>query len=354
MSFREVAVDFFGSLVPGMVFILASAATLGLAVTATTLALTVGIDPRYESLGVIAAVSQIRESIEPFTLEILVLLVLLSYVIGHTFYRQDPKEADRRSFERLYPHKREPILRWPWTRVEGSDQWKSPIVQRVVKRRHPQKLSEADEKKKQLELDRWVAENRASCEFPYDHLYRYLEHRGLCHLLPLVPWGRPSAAEEEVARQARIARSKNFINILKIRLHFYFPDKCGAISRNEAHVRLMSSTWYMARQLALPVVTALTITSVGIAVAIDQGFVFARPALVALLAISALFAIGVGFAASLAVKSIEKFLHYQRVREVVWVLETAYTAFRANPEVLSDICPEFANDGKAPATIAGG
>ena len=354
ISFREVAVDFFGSLVPGIVFILASSATLGVAVTATTLALTIGVDPRYAGLGVIAAVSQIRSSIEPFSLEILVLLVLLSYVIGHTFYRQDPKEADRRSFERLYPHKREPILRWPWTRVKGANEWKSPHVQWLVKRRRPKKLSEAEESEKKLDLDRWVADDRKSCEFPYSHLYRYLEHRGLRHLLPLAPWGRPSGGEDETTREACIARSKNFINILKIRLHFYFPDKCGAIARNEAHVRLMSSTWYMARQLTLPVLAALTITLVGIAVAIQHGMVSKRPALVALLAISALFAVGVGIAASLAVKSIEKVLHYQRVREVVWVLETAYTAFRANPEVLSDICPEFANEGKVPGAITAG
>lgn len=338
ITFRELAVDFFGSLVPGMVFILSATATLVWSLTATLLAFTLGSSPRYGNLGVVGAIDLVRQVIDPFSLEIFVLVVLLSYMIGHTFYRQDPKEADRRSFERLYPHRRAEMPRWEWMRPLGPGRWRPAFLRRIVMRL-PAQLPEEHRQRLDAELLTCVADDRKSCEFPYDYLYRYLVNRGLVHLANMVDWGRVPPAETDRTRQAvEIRRSKNFINILKIRLNFYFPDKCGAISRNEAHVRLMSSTWYMARKLKLPAAAALIVSSVGIFHAVENRFVQTQPALFAFIAASALFAMGIIIAASLAVRSIEKFLHYQRVREVVWVLETAYTAFRDQPELLADIC----------------
>jgi hypothetical protein len=334
ITFRELAVDFFGSLVPGMVFILATTATLAWSLTALLLAVTLGLDPRYNSLGVVGAISQIRQVLDPFNLEMFVLVVLLSYMIGHTFYRQDPKEADRRSFERLYPHKRKEVARWPWIEVLRPKKWRPRFLKALVMRL-PAKLPEDKQAALDEDLEKWVAQDWDGCEFPYNSLYTYLERRGLRHLLSLVTWGKHNADLEQMQR------SKNFINILKIRLNFYFPEKCGAISRNEAHVRLMSSTWYMARKLKLPAFAALVVSFVAIWVAVEHGFALSQPTLFGFIAGSGLFALVIIMAASLAVLSIEKFLHYQRVREVVWVLETAYTAFRDRPELLSDICPKF-------------
>ncbi len=44
-------------------------------------------------------------------------------------------------------------------------------------------------------------------------------------------------------------RSKAFVNIMKTRLHFHYPEHYGQIARNEAHVRLASSIWYASRTL---------------------------------------------------------------------------------------------------------
>jgi hypothetical protein len=69
-------------------------------------------------------------------------------------------------------------------------------------------------------------------------LYEYLEKRGLTHLADIIKW-------RGYEKDTHSLRSKAFINILKIRLDFAFPEKCGTIIRNEAHVRLKSSLWYM-------------------------------------------------------------------------------------------------------------
>jgi hypothetical protein len=83
---------------------------------------------------------------------------------------------------------------------------------------------------------------REGGQFPYSHLYEYLTERGLKHIADYVPW----RGNEEGSHGLR---TKMFINLLKIRLHYMVPLKCGEIVRNEAHIRMMSSVWYAASAL---------------------------------------------------------------------------------------------------------
>jgi hypothetical protein len=124
--------------------------------------------------------------------------VLLAYIAGHLFYRHDPKRANKSSFRRLIQY---------------------PEFNTLEKCR--------------LSL---ACATESDCEFPYPYMYDYLKQRGLNHLLPFILWD---------GENRRNYRTKNYINILKIRLRYHFPNKCGAIIRNEAHVRLASSTWYV-------------------------------------------------------------------------------------------------------------
>jgi hypothetical protein len=291
LSIRELIVDFFGSLVPGLIFVTCAVVVVAWPlVSALQLTLTL--------LGAERPISELYADIARLTdaarVELTILLVMVAYVAGHLFYRQDPKVPDERSFKRT---------------VTKTDDW----------------VADAD-----------------NCEFPYPHFDRYLRSRGLTHLLELTEWCESGR------------RTKNFINILKIRLFCEHPEKCGSVAKNEAHVRLMASTWYMSRALKYLGV-AVTIVSLVTAIASMRGawssaafrtgllhIIPASPALVVLLVAVA------------AQRVIERFLHYQRVREVMWVLETAYVAYRDTPHKLRDICPRFgaANPSVLDGTLA--
>ncbi len=119
-------------------------------------------------------------------------------------------------------------------------------------------------------------------------------------------------------------RTKAFINLIKIRLEFDFPEKCGNITRNEAHIRLMSSMWYMSCYLQRIEILSFLL-SIG---ALVVGGICYLPWIEVCaycwspLICSTFIIIGMWLMRLI----IEKFLHYQRVREIVYVLETAYYA----------------------------
>lgn len=285
LSIRELIVDFLGSLVPGLIFVSCSVAMVAWPLgTAFQLALTL-LDSTRAIVDVYSDAARVAESVR---IELTILLVMVAYVAGHLFYRQDPKIPDERSFHRT---------------VTSTTEW----------------VADADD-----------------CEFPYLHFDRYLRSRGLTHLLGLTEWcgtGR---------------RTKNFINILKIRLFFEYPEKCGSVAKNEAHIRLMASSWYMSRALKY-LGGAVVLFSIATAVIATRGVwsgVALRTAI--LHAIPATPALIVLLAAWCVQRIIERFLHYQRVREVMWVLETAYIAYRDSPSRLHDICPTFGKPEELP------
>ena len=112
-----------------------------------------------------------------------------------------------------------------------------------------------------------------------------------------------------------------FINQLKIRLQFVVPEKCKDIVRNEAHVRLATSLWYAIRWLIGASGVALLLIAAGVFAALPKpepyhfAGAFGFDVLVFSLALLTKF-------------KIEKFIHYLRVREIVYVLETADFAIR--------------------------
>ena len=136
-------------------------------------------------------------------------------------------------------------------------------------------------------------------------------------------------------------RSKTYINLLKIRLTYHHPEKCGAVVRNEAHVRLASSTWYVARVLRLVGILAAVIVlcAFGRGLCLESGAHFLSvsykylPALIP--------PVFVLWMAVYCKRKIEEVLHYQRLREVCFVLETAYTAFCDNPGLLNPPFEKF-------------
>ncbi len=175
-------------------------------------------------------------------------------------------------------------------------------------------------------------------EYPYLYLPDYLKKRGLDYLLVFINW-----------KDNEDFRSKTYINILKMRIMFHQPEKMGNIIRNEAHIRLASSAWYVANILII-------LSQLGFLFFIFGFFVYINPlsfedfksidTLIGTLeqALPHLISfkpwvylnvfIGPGlvfFISKYSIRSIKKFFLYQRLREIVYVLETAYTAFVNTP-----------------------
>ena len=162
-------------------------------------------------------------------------------------------------------------------------------------------------------------ERKIDLKFPYLNMKQYLLHRNLYHLASMIPWDAQNP-------DAPGRRTKSFINVLKIRLEFALPDKCGNITRNEAHIRLMSSVWYMTRlvqwlalvSIALILLVVLTICRYYASAHEHKWWEVSGPCL----GWSALIIPAMWYVRA----SVEKSLHYQRVREIIYVLETAYFA----------------------------
>jgi len=186
-------------------------------------------------------------------------------------------------------------------------------------------------------FEAWRLASGPGGQFPYSHLYEYLTTRELHHLAAHVPW---RGSDKEID-----ARSKMFINVLKIRLQFHNQKRCGEIVRNEAHVRMMSSMWFAAKQLEW-VLGVLLVLMAAVSLLRGGRILPPYPAGETLLACLLLLFL---IAAQWLCGSILKFLHYQRVREIVYVLETAHTAWRAGQKDMFE-----GLERKEPAAFRGG
>lgn len=73
------------------------------------------------------------------------------------------------------------------------------------------------------------------CDFPYMSYYKYLLKRKHYDLLKYVEW------------TTQAARTKNKVNLYKIKLQLNEPNAYSIISKNESHIRMAASSWYVAR-----------------------------------------------------------------------------------------------------------
>src|SRR4028119_47359 len=165
---QEIIVDVLGSLVPGLLCVIAS---MLMFLLPAEMFLTITLRPQSEispSLAVITD-SEIAQLVSGFRVEFIAFVFIASYVVGHIFYRRGPHEPDKKSLKRILTR----------------------------------------EKTAQHETHSWVAQSLEECRFPYANLKGYLEARGLQPLASLVTWKRAQVDE----------CSKMFINVLKVRLY---------------------------------------------------------------------------------------------------------------------------------------
>ncbi len=280
-------IDFLGSLVPGLFTVVLSAAVLALSanvlchsICVWTMAADTNIKPS-EILPLSAQITNWKDiGFGPYGNTGLLLVV--AYILGSIFYRQDPKIPDHRS------------ARLIWRNIKSREDRERLAVQ-------PTSEQEEDV-------------STYDAQFPYFFLREYLEGRGLIHLAKWIPW---SGRDKNTWK----CRTKMFINVLKIRLQFLVPERCINIIRNEAHVRMATSVWYGTHWLIITAILSLVMIAIAITIVHNE---LTNHSVLSIIGFN-VFVLAIAF---LIKFKIEKFIHYLRVREIVYVLETADFATR--------------------------
>ena len=246
----------------------------------------------------------------------------------------------------------------------------------------------------------WVKKHaKINPDFPYPYLRIYLKARNFDHLLKYVRWcdkfevAASTNNSDKLTSLGKKARSKQALNIIKQRLRLIENFNYEDIARNEGHVRMLSSLWYVMRYSIIIFTTLFFViigkfcyekffavegnsvclvqkeiknpmkskkcrlmgtgeiafmdVSYGIcAERVDdtnQQNPLLRNDSKSLLLIGAFLVLCFIFAILKIKDDIEKGLHYVRTREIVMVLESLYTAlcFNDKIDVFDDIVSKY-------------
>jgi len=329
LFFRELIVDFLAILVPGFWFMAASIPAFFLPLSWLFVLCEDDTRPGFSR-----ELKALAEPMSIFHTELFISMTVVSYLIGHLMFRQDPKRPDQLSWIKSNIDKSDPsgwsrACRW-LQRTAGFDVKfliRSDTIQILADgsqenefdgmvRPHLDEdenkkmgLPKAGEKLPAKLLEKYLSDIHV--EFPYTHLKDYLVQRGFDDLADSIRW---TAAD----KNSYGYRSKHFINNLKSELEFHYPQKIRELTRIESHIRLHSSLWYACFYLRY-------ISIIGILMGIlsswmlwhrFQGLDFVMVFLPSMVFVTSF--IFQGF--------IENAFHYQRTREVFYVLKFAQLA----------------------------
>jgi hypothetical protein len=297
---HDLYVDHLGSLVPGLLTVILGSAALFSALSTVHVALF------QQPLAPGVLPGGLTDVIGSLHWEIATIIVVSSYVIGAVFFRQDPKRPDAISALHV------------WMRSKRGE--RHGLAVQATENLPPElELQCEDEKPGPRELlrsyflvRRYTKVLGLDTQFPYLHLRCYLAARGLTELIPFIPW-----CPDE--KESRGFRTKMFINMLKIRLLSLFPQMSRDIIRNEAHVRLATSVWYASTSL-------LYLACAVLAVLLCCSASCIRNEMAPALFVSSSFTILLMLFCIAMRYHLRKCVHYMRVREVIYVLETARLA----------------------------
>jgi hypothetical protein len=279
-GFRDFIVDFLGCLVPGNIFLFFLAPALVI-----PLLMSVRLIPQFTPFPSIDKPMIESGSMQLATILLILLPVLgfwlmLSYVVGFSFYRKNLEELDRISFWRMSKSGRDGSMCRP---LPGAREF------------------------------RWIFRQveEIPVQFPYHYLRTYLNERGMTYLADRVPWGTNIKDLEDFGR-----RSKHFANALKMRIRLEAPVDYTIVAANEGHIRLASSMWHVFKRLRLlGLLGLLTYLSTILAINWPQRTFLISPLIILPAAVTVVAWIGM--------RGIERAFHHQREREILVILEIA-------------------------------
>ena len=151
-----------------------------------------------------------------------------------------------------------------------------------------------------------ACDNEYDCQFPYEHYDTYLLKRGELNLVKHAVWCKD-----------KNSRTKNAINTFKLKIQLKSKEAYNILVKNEAHIRMASSSYRvanMARKIAL----------VAIPVSFVLLFPFGKEFSLELIKYAiVIFSMPVSiFILNIFIKnSVVEFLHYQRLREIFFVIQ---------------------------------
>ncbi|MDJ1473798.1 hypothetical protein [Xanthocytophaga flava] len=331
---------------------------------------------------------------EAFIICLSILFLVSSYVCGHLFYRGETKRLDRISFRKYYMRiSRKERQKWVYhsgnylkKELESSlsmtldqkeldiliekinlacdDTEKEKMLREVLKARDPKgndlnldakKIlkdiadlealeSFYDQIKGQKHNKKGVLHTESlfieKLNYPYSAISQYFEERKINHLTNICP--------------GLEYPSETFINIIKIRIGLHCIDKIRELNRNEAHLRLMSSIWYAFKALTnylFLISLIFVLLYVGILFGVYSFSI--KQSLLQIVSnfdsfLKLLFKQSTFFLIVLVIHCIlgfffykiyliiESFFHTQRVRELVYILETAYQLDKDHNQILNE------------------
>lgn len=352
VTLQDYWVDLLGGLLPGALFVVFLSSTFFPALLILTATITKDTELHIGGI-LLSLVKSTKDTPSMMWFGFAAIAFSVFYIVGHVFYRKDPKIPNQRSFERLMiieakrmgenngkKYLDEYLEKMKSAEAKYSTWKEEQLSNRVIdisfdkwlEKEGKSVLPEPVKKYREILKKKYGCTTIDDCEFPYPYFADYLSARGLEYLLRYVLW-----------RDDADIRTKNAINILKVRIRFHYPDRCATIIRNEAHIRLASSTWYLGRVVVKATYVSIGIMLFSIALFLwfyccengkyDLSYVLKNYQDFVAQALFFLFLIGLlGVGGFLASRHIESFMHYQRQREVVHVLETAWTAFASRDD----------------------
>jgi hypothetical protein len=327
---RDNIVDILGSLVPGLVFTTLMVPAIALP---TVIAVYQIPDiPTYplqlaELLSGPISWDKATFVIVPF----IAIWLLASYILGFIFFRQDPKLVDRMSARRIARKTEDKDRDGLFFEAIESRSWRFPFI--GLTKTFPFIY------RKVFTLD------AGNVEFPYINIKNALQARGVHYLSDKIPW-------DENNKSDYIKRTKHYANALKLRILMERPEEYSILARNEAHVRLSSSMWFICHSLRHFSLLGLDLY-IGLVLLFWAFFgaplefsilVWFPPLIIYLSAVWASIAI-------------ENTFHYQRTREIMFILETGYWLEKTNkiPNLFDGIIPRAvatrSSSGAPPAPV---
>lgn len=150
-------------------------------------------------------------------------------------------------------------------------------------------------------------------DYPYNDYYKYLMKRNELELIRYVDWSQAGA------------RTKNKVNRMKIDVQLDYPDAYAIINKNESHIRMASSSWYVARFVKImAIICAAVLFVFAIMGHIDNdtkevigSFVYIPEKIIVLAILPPSL---LAFLLYFLQHQIIKFIHYQRLREIYFTL----------------------------------